>query len=415
MEWRVRAIRGATTASENSVAAIQEAVNELLDKLEAHNQLDPTEIISATFSTTRDLDAVFPAAIARQRPHWSNIPLLDVQHMHVEGDLELCIRFLIHFNTPDPHVKIYHPYLRQAKSLRPDWSCVVALASVPSSVHHVKPRRVTLIGGSGMMGQFFINQLSAVGHEVSILARNDWEHADKLLAGAELVLVCVPIECTLDVVRKAARYLAPTTALADITSIKTPIVGTMLEYHRGPVMGLHPMFGPKVKSFLSQNVVVCPGRRDEAFQWLLDLIESEGGKLIVCTPEEHDQMMVTIQAIRHFATFSLGIFLAEEEIDIRRSLDFSSPTYRMELDMVTRLFAQHAPLVVDIMLATEERREAIGRLASTYERLAQLVMHNDRDTLIGEFKAGMSCFGQELAYGRKKSNPVLNALSTSSS
>jgi chorismate mutase len=122
MEWKVRAIRGAITVSENSVAAIREAVNELLDELEANNQLDTSEIISATFSATHDLDAVFPAAIARERPHWSSVPLLDVQQMYVKGSLERCIRFLIHFNTPDPQVKIYHPYLRQAKSLRPDWN-----------------------------------------------------------------------------------------------------------------------------------------------------------------------------------------------------------------------------------------------------------------------------------------------------
>jgi chorismate mutase len=121
MEWKVRAIRGAITVSENSVAAIREAVNELLDELEANNQLDTSEILSATFSATHDLDAVFPAAIARERPHWSNVPLLDVQQMYVKGSLERCIRFLIHFNTPDPQVKVYHPYLRQAKSLRPDW------------------------------------------------------------------------------------------------------------------------------------------------------------------------------------------------------------------------------------------------------------------------------------------------------
>lgn len=122
MQWRVRAIRGATTASENTVEAIREAVSELLDELEAHNQLDPDEIVSATFTVTKDLDAIFPAAIARERAHWSNVPLIDVQQMHVEGSLERCIRFLIHFNTPDPNVKIYHPYLRHAKNLRPDWS-----------------------------------------------------------------------------------------------------------------------------------------------------------------------------------------------------------------------------------------------------------------------------------------------------
>lgn len=134
MEWRVRAIRGATTASDNTIEAIREAVTELLDELETHNQLDPDEIISAIFTTTRDLDAVFPAAIARERPNWDNVALLDVQQMHVEGSLKRCIRFLIHVNTPASQVEIHHPYLRQAKNLRPDWSLTQVSSTIPSTV-----------------------------------------------------------------------------------------------------------------------------------------------------------------------------------------------------------------------------------------------------------------------------------------
>ncbi len=134
MQWKVRAIRGATTARENSIAAIREAVNELLDQLEAHNQLETREIISVTFSATRDLDAVFPAQIARDRPHWSNVPLLDVQQMYVEGSLDRCIRILLQFNTPDPNIKIYHPYLRGAKNLRPDWNLSQATFEMQSLV-----------------------------------------------------------------------------------------------------------------------------------------------------------------------------------------------------------------------------------------------------------------------------------------
>lgn len=128
MEWRVCAIRGATTASANSVEAIREAVTELLDELESQNNLDPTHIISATFSVTRDLDAAFPASVARDRPHWQDVPLLDVQQMHVVGSLERCIRVLIHINMLDPLTPIRHTYLRQAKDLRPDWS-VAEMAS----------------------------------------------------------------------------------------------------------------------------------------------------------------------------------------------------------------------------------------------------------------------------------------------
>jgi len=122
VDWRVRAIRGATTVPENTIAAINSAVNELLDAIEACNHLNPDMIISVTFSVTHDLDAVFPAAIARQRPQWDTVAMLDVQHMHVEGSLSRCIRLMIHAQLPQPQPKINHVYLREAEKLRPDWS-----------------------------------------------------------------------------------------------------------------------------------------------------------------------------------------------------------------------------------------------------------------------------------------------------
>jgi chorismate mutase len=117
----MRAIRGATTVSENTIEAIREAVTELIDELERRNHLHPQEMISVTFSVTRDLDAIFPAAIARSRSGWDNVAMLDVQQMHVEGSLQRCIRFLIHAYLP-ASTPINHIYLRQAAKLRPDWS-----------------------------------------------------------------------------------------------------------------------------------------------------------------------------------------------------------------------------------------------------------------------------------------------------
>jgi chorismate mutase len=85
-------------------------------------------MISVTFSVTRDLDAVFPAAIARPRPGWDNVAMLDVQQMYVEGSLQRCIRFLIHAYLPIS-TPIHHIYLREAKKLRPDWSLPQVLSA----------------------------------------------------------------------------------------------------------------------------------------------------------------------------------------------------------------------------------------------------------------------------------------------
>ncbi|NJR32358.1 MAG: chorismate mutase [Chamaesiphon sp. CSU_1_12] len=124
MEWRVKAIRGATTASENTEDAIASAVTELLQELEYRNRIDPDRIVSVIFTATKDLDAVFPAAIARRLyPNWQDVALMDVQQMHVEGSLPRCIRFLIHAHLP-ADAKIYHPTLRGASNLRPDRSLV---------------------------------------------------------------------------------------------------------------------------------------------------------------------------------------------------------------------------------------------------------------------------------------------------
>ena len=118
--WQIRAIRGATTVPENTVAAMSEAVSDLLDAVEAHNPLDTSKIVSVTFSVTRDLDAIFPAAIARKRPRWDSVPLIDVQQMHVQGSLPRCIRLMLHIYLPTGTSSVNLAYVSGAQNLRPD-------------------------------------------------------------------------------------------------------------------------------------------------------------------------------------------------------------------------------------------------------------------------------------------------------
>jgi chorismate mutase len=120
VEWKVRGIRGATTVTENTAAAISHAVNELIAEIEAHNLFKPEDIVCVFFTVTTDLDAMFPAAAARIRPGWNHVPLIDLQQMKVKDSLDRCIRVLIQINTHLPQSAITHRYLGQAHSLRPD-------------------------------------------------------------------------------------------------------------------------------------------------------------------------------------------------------------------------------------------------------------------------------------------------------
>jgi chorismate mutase len=85
------------------------------------NDIDSADIGSVIFSTTPDLNAEFPALAARQLG-WHDIALICTHEMNVPNALPLCIRVLIHWNTPKSQAEIKHIYIKGARTLRPERS-----------------------------------------------------------------------------------------------------------------------------------------------------------------------------------------------------------------------------------------------------------------------------------------------------
>ena len=115
----ITAIRGATTSSGNTFKEIEKSVVELIDELILRNGLDPKKILSMTFTVTKDLDACFPASIARKCFELDSVAFLDCQQMYVPNDVDFCIR-LMALVISSSGATINHPYLRGASNLRSD-------------------------------------------------------------------------------------------------------------------------------------------------------------------------------------------------------------------------------------------------------------------------------------------------------
>ena len=118
-EYKITFIRGATTASGNSVEEIEEVVVELINELISRNNLLETNLLSITFTATTDLDACFPASIARKCNGLDSVAFLDCQQMNVSNDLDFCIRIMAQVLLPQ-NFAAKHPYLRGASKLRTD-------------------------------------------------------------------------------------------------------------------------------------------------------------------------------------------------------------------------------------------------------------------------------------------------------
>lgn len=258
----------------------------------------------------------------------------------------------------------------------------------------IRPGAVVLIiGGYGEMGRYFAECFSGAGYRVRLMGRNDWDRADELCRDADLAVVSVPIEKTVEVIYKIAPHLPERAVLTDITSIKQEPLEAMEKTHPGPVTGLHPLFGPTTSSLDKQIVVATPGRDPEACQWVLDQFSAWGAVVVTSSAEEHDDIMAVVQSLRHFATFAFGQFLEQKKVPISRTLEFSSPIYRLELGMVGRLFAQDAAMYAEIIFASENRRRLLkSYIQSMYENL-EMVEKGDRQRFITEFNKIAEWFG----------------------
>jgi len=115
----IKAIRGAITSNGNTLKEIESSVIELIGELILRNDLETKNILSITFTVTKDLDACFPASIARKNFRLDSVAFLDCQQMYVPNDISYCIRLMALVILPSGYT-INHPYLRGASNLRTD-------------------------------------------------------------------------------------------------------------------------------------------------------------------------------------------------------------------------------------------------------------------------------------------------------
>ena len=252
--------------------------------------------------------------------------------------------------------------------------------------------KVVVIGGGGALGSLFVSLLERSHYQVKVFEVDDWQRADELLSDAAMVIISVPIRATIDVINQLPK-LKDDCLLVDLTSVKQPPLEAMLQQHPGPVLGLHPMFGPDVPGLIKQIIVVSHGRKPEAYEWFLKQMSIWGARLCESEAGAHDEAMAFIQVVRHFTTYVYGKHLSEEDPSLNELMQFSSPIYRLELAMVGRLFAQDPVLYTDIIFGSEAGLNLLKRLHKRFGDALELLEEGDEDSFIASFQKTADWFG----------------------
>lgn len=253
-------------------------------------------------------------------------------------------------------------------------------------------RKVVIVGGKGQLGSIFVDLFNRSNYQVATIEQNDWPHSAEILSTASVVIVAVPIRLTAKIIQQLSS-LPKDCILADVTSIKESPLYEMLKVHSGPVVGLHPMFGPDVSGLIKQTIIACDGRFPEQYHWLLEQFQVWGAKIYPVDARAHDQAMSMVQVMRHFSTIAYGYHLMTEGADIAQLVEMSSPIYRLELIMVGRLFAQDPILYTDIIFSNRDNIAMMKRFAYRFLELLEDVEMSDKEGFVTMFNQVSDWFG----------------------
>ncbi len=167
--------------------------------------------------------------------------------------------------------------------------------------------------------------------EVTRLHLADIASTDLDLAtdGAELVILCTPVETMTGLAKKLnVTRLAPQCVVTDVGSVKTPVVTALediLAAKKITFIGSHPMAGSEKSGlensradlFEGASCIITPTLFTAEIalhqaRWLWTLV---GGRLLEMSPEDHDRKIASISHMPHLAAVAIALSSLHDDPD----------------------------------------------------------------------------------------------------
>jgi chorismate mutase/prephenate dehydrogenase len=254
-------------------------------------------------------------------------------------------------------------------------------------------KTVAVIGGAGRMGGMLVRLFGDLGHRTLVADLETELTAADAAAGADVVIVSVPIIETERVIRTIGPHVRREALLMDVTSLKAAPLAAMLESTEASVVGTHPMFGPGVHTLQGQRVVLCRGRGDEWAEWVAAMFRARGLTVTETTAERHDRAMTIVQVLTHMQTQIFGVALARSGVPLEETLQFTSPAYLLELYVAARHFAQEPSLYGPIEMRNPGTGEVAEGLAQATREIGEILASGDATRFAAKFEEVQVYFG----------------------
>lgn len=301
---------------------------------------------------------------------------------------------------------------------------LIGIGLIGSSISHAA-RRAGLVGE--IVGSARTAATIATAERLGIIDRG-YTSAAEAVAGADLVVVCVPVGLSGRIAEEIGPHLAKGAILTDVGSVKGAVVRDMLPHVPKGVHFVpgHPIAGTEqsgpesgfAELFDGRWCILTPpaGADDAAVARLRLFWERLGSHVEIMDPAHHDMVLAITSHVPHLIAFNIVNTAAHlARVTDSEVIKFSAGGFRD----FTRIAASDPVMWRDVFLNNRDAvLEMLGRFSEDLAALQSAIRYGDGDVLERRFAEARAIrrdivqAGQDTAapnFGRGKPPPVAPA------
>lgn len=245
--------------------------------------------------------------------------------------------------------------------------------------------KVAVLGAAGKMGKWLVQYLTSQGHALTVfdIKREELKELSKnfkvkiakdnldAVENAELTVVSVPINKTVEVLREICPKLKKGSVVVEIASIKEKIVDALKRFSRLDVqpLSLHPLFGP-VQKLKKKKIALIPIFNVEKELKTAKKIFPDA-EFVVADAKQHDKVMAATLSLPYFVNVVVASALKDEDFKILERL--SGTTSTLQLTLVGGVMAQDPELHISLHTVNKYSLEYLNKFVSDAEKLRDLM------------------------------------------
>ena len=239
---------------------------------------------------------------------------------------------------------------------------------------------IALVGHTGRMGRMLMETWTAAGYEVTgVDARPGRAIPADDVTRADIVMLAVPAGAICDVMGRLAPCLRHEQLVMDITSVKSLPMLIMQEFHAGPVIGSHPLFGPQTDDQDLHTVLVAGRHASDGHKRQAErLFHVLGSGTAWATSREHDRGVAFAQSLNFAMSASFFSTIARH----RECMPFLTPSFKRHMEAARKHLTDDRAMFCEFTARNPCFEEAV----EDYRSILKEALH-DLDRLSAEAAA----------------------------